>query len=112
MGLTINAHPNAPVQLDALMGAVNAIQEMLLRIDGTKLMLLPACPDRFNTGEFANWYIPQGRVDLRWNKDNNQILLTVHAETDSKITVCPPSWCGVFPFKMQLKKGSVETFKA
>ena len=110
MGLTINAHPHAPVQLDALMGAVNAIQEVLLRIDGSKLMLLPACPDRFSIGEFTNWSIPAGRISLSWNKTERHLSLSILATTDSEVIVYPPVWCNTEPTPITLKKGSAQHF--
>ena len=46
MGITTTGMGNetfAPVQLDALMGSVNAIQEMLLFVSPKKIKVLPAC---------------------------------------------------------------------
>lgn len=50
MNISLNTN-EAPVQLDAAVRYTNAVQEMLLYVNGNYISLLPALPDKWNIGE-------------------------------------------------------------
>lgn len=80
MGMTLDLQAFAPVQLDANFGVVSAIQEMLFYYSGDKLFLLPALPERFESGSVKGIIFPQGTVDLEWN--NSNVTATICAKAD------------------------------
>lgn len=73
MGLTLDldefeeSHDRAPVQLDASIGVIDAIQEMLLQYAPGKLLLLPALPDMWKRGRVSNFGFFGGFLDMEWN---------------------------------------------
>ena len=66
MNISLNM-PNAPVQLDASMGYVNAIQEMLVYSSSDLLLLLPALPEALNRGRLRDFRYENGMVDMDWD---------------------------------------------
>lgn len=59
------AHP--PFQIDGNFGAVSAIIEMLIQVNGKDLYLLPALPDNWQSGEINGIKIAGGAtVNLKW----------------------------------------------
>ncbi|ASA26313.1 alpha-L-fucosidase [Paenibacillus donghaensis] len=60
--------PAAPVQLDANLGWVNAVQEMLLFVSPQWIKLLPALPARWTRGSIHGWCIPGGSLSLAWDR--------------------------------------------
>ena len=73
MGLTLDldefdeSTDHAPVQLDAQMGIVAAIQEMLFRQYEDHLWLLPALPQKWSRGKVKDFHFLYGRADFSWN---------------------------------------------
>ena len=51
MDISLEMESGAPVQLDALMGYVNAVQEMILYSSEKLVKLLPALPDNMSKGK-------------------------------------------------------------
>lgn len=76
----------APVQLDAIMGFVNAIQEMLIFSLPGKLKLLPALPDKFKNGH-AMLYFDTGFVDFSWDAQKRECHGTIHAVRDTELVL-------------------------
>ncbi len=105
-GLTLD-FPPCPVQFDALMGTVNAVQEMLLFASDDRVELLPACPAEWSKGEFRAFHIPGGTVDLDWNKQNGDLTVKITALWDLSFTLYFPDWCKRSPQKIKLAKGEV-----
>ncbi|MBQ2940249.1 MAG: glycoside hydrolase N-terminal domain-containing protein [Clostridia bacterium] len=71
MGITTTDMGNevfAPVQLDALMGSVNAVQEMLLTVSSKTVKVLPACPEKLGKGSAALHFF-DGSVKLSWDAE-------------------------------------------
>ena len=56
----------APVQLDALLGTVNAVQEMLVYVSPKTIKILPACPSKFAKGS-ARLSFFDGTINLQWD---------------------------------------------
>ena len=86
MGITtteMGGETFAPVQLDALMGTVNAVQEMLLFVSATKIKLLPACPKQFNSGS-AKLCFYDGTIHMRWNIERKMCEVNVVAIRDTE----------------------------
>ena len=77
MGMTLD-WKDVPVQLDAVFGAVNAVQEMLFRWEKTALSILPALPGRLKSGAVRGMAFPGGTVDFSWQK-SGKVSVTVHA---------------------------------
>ena len=81
MGLSWNMGGKmAPVQMDANMGIVNAIQEMLLFVSKDNLKILPALPEALSKGSVRDLRFPGGQVSFVW--DITQALFTM------EITAC------------------------
>lgn len=78
----------ATVQLDGVTGAVAAVQEMLFRVRGDELYILPALPERLGKGSLKNWSYPKGKIDITWNKSEGKIDITLHGCENYKI-ICP-----------------------
>ena len=93
----------APVQLDANMGAVNAIQEMLLRHTGEKLFLLPAVDfSRIEEGSVENMRFVGGEADISW--DGGKLEFALRARRDLKLTVVLPEKYGGANIEVDLKQ--------
>ena len=92
MGITVEDMGDetfAPVQLDAIMGCINAVQEMLLRVSPKRLYLLPACPVQWGKGS-AKLHIFGGRVDLSWDCSEKKCRAILRADQDLALTVIMP----------------------
>lgn len=84
MGICMDM-PSAPVQLDANMGWVNAVQEQLLYASPKLIKLLPALPARWTRGRIRDWRFPGGRLSLVWNNASGlfRVELTAERTTDT-----------------------------
>ena len=107
MGITAThfngGDPNfCPVQLDALMGWVNAVQEMLLFVSPSRVHLLPACPAAWNSGR-TTLHIFGGTVTLEWNLEKKRGRARFCAHRDLSVTVRLPFGGGDTP--LTLAKG-------
>lgn len=78
MGMTLQGDDSATVQLDAVFGAVNALQEMLFCAQNEALSVLPALPGRLAEGAVRGLLFPGGRIDIVWNMAG-QVDITVSA---------------------------------
>ena len=79
----------APVQLDAIMGCVNAVQEMLAFVSPTRVHLLPACPAGWKTGR-TTLHIFGGTVTMTWDLTARSGRATFRARRDLAVTVRLP----------------------
>jgi len=109
MALTLNANSGAPVQLDALMGIVNAVQEMLMRWDKGRVNLLPACPRALSKGSFDGWRIPDAHVSCEWDADNGRMSARFTAVRDTSFTVSFPEFSGMMDMRVSIRES--ETFE-
>lgn len=84
MGITAAFGPEnfAPVQLDAVMGTVNAMQEWLIRLTKNKVYLLPSCPEKLESGSVKDFRIFGGRVSFEWNLKDKFISAEITADKD------------------------------
>lgn len=108
MGVTLRIDM-FPVQLDALLGAVNAIQEMLLRADENEIRFLPACPAAFDRGSVACWRVPGGEVSFSWDEGNKTFRACIRALRGLDVSVILPGWTGEDTRRVTLKRGEETT---
>ncbi|MBD3919219.1 glycoside hydrolase N-terminal domain-containing protein [Paenibacillus sp. PR3] len=90
MGVCLNME-EAPIQLDANMGWVNAVQEMLLYVSPTMVKLLPALPDRWPSGKVTDLRFCTGKVSFEWNREEGTFRAELTAERNTKITLKLPT---------------------
>lgn len=100
----------APVQLDALMGTVNALQEMLLYAAPDRLAILPACPDAFDKGEIKDWRFPGGRISFAWNRAESRLTALITAERPVRMQVRFPDWSGIGSAEISMAAGETKQF--
>lgn len=92
MGLTLGRGSSAPVQLDAAMGVVQALQECLLFVDRDCVKLLPALPERLGQGALKNFRFMAGMVCMDWSLGERKLRAVLSVERQTEITVILPSW--------------------
>lgn len=80
----------APIQLDALLGTVNAIQEWLIRVTRKKVYILPACPDRLSQGEANRLHFFDGEISIKWDLLNRRCHVVVSALRDTCFVMVLP----------------------
>ncbi|MBQ9765548.1 MAG: glycoside hydrolase N-terminal domain-containing protein [Lachnospiraceae bacterium] len=88
----------APVQLDAIMGYVNAVQEMVLYSSEDFIKLLPAIPEELAAGSIKNFRYVNGYISMRWNKAKNKFRAEIESIRKHKISVKLPKAFGDFMF--------------
>ena len=94
MGLTLFTQNGAfaPIQLDASLGVVGAMQEMLLFAQPECVKLLPALPKRWGKG-YTRLHYMQGEVEMSWNRDDHEVEIIFHPERPAKVQVLlPEEW--------------------
>lgn len=106
MGVSMNM-PAAPVQLDANMGVVNAVQEMLLQASPGMVKLLPALPDRWRRGRLQDWRFHTGRVSMEWDLDTGKFHAEVTADRDTEVLALLPDWAASAGIELDGPEGSV-----
>lgn len=91
MGLTLYRDHGAfaPIQLDASMGIVGAMQEMLLFAQPACVKLLPALPKRWKKGHARLRYM-QGEVEISWNQETGALAVQFRPERGADIQVLLP----------------------
>ncbi|MBQ8137804.1 MAG: glycoside hydrolase N-terminal domain-containing protein [Clostridia bacterium] len=95
MNITLNMDP-APVQLDAIMGYVNAVQEMLVYASGNLLKLLPALPAVLSRGEIRSFRYPDGLIDMLWDLPEKTFRASITAIRDHTVLVSMPKGFSAF----------------
>ena len=83
MGITVQWDGESFVQLDAVFGQVNAVQEMLFRAERDALHLLPACPARLRSGRVRGICFPGGTADFEWTEDGGSVTVFARRELDT-----------------------------
>lgn len=90
MDISLEMESDAPIQLDALMGYVNAVQEMILYSSEKFIKLLPALPDNMSQGQIKNWRFVGGTVNMEWDIENNIFSAQLTADRDITINIKLP----------------------
>ena len=88
MGVALEADNFAPVQLDALIGTVNAIQMMLLQYDDNRIKILPALSERIDyvKAEKLAFYGGEADISLKGGK----LSVKISAKDDIKRKIILP----------------------
>jgi alpha-L-fucosidase 2 len=102
--------------MDANMGFVNAIQEMLFYSSADTVKFLPALPSSFNKGSVRDFRFVTGRVSFSWNVEDGLFNAVITADRDTDISFRLPDFCSGYnaavadnTVRVTLKAG--ETFK-
>ena len=66
-----------PVQMDAGMGFVNAVQMMLLQEVRGCLRILPALPKRLGKGSVTDFHFTNGRVSMEWDRECHSLKVEI-----------------------------------
>ncbi|MFD1953051.1 glycoside hydrolase N-terminal domain-containing protein [Paenibacillus thailandensis] len=90
MGICMNM-AEAPIQLDANMGWVNAVQEMLLYVSPKMVKLLPALPDRWTSGKVSDLRFCAGKAAISWNKATGKFEAELAADRDASFVLKLPA---------------------
>lgn len=91
MNISLNMDP-APVQLDAIMGYVNAVQEMILYAAPGYIALLPALEERLSIGEIRNFRYSDGLLHMKWNQGKNKFFCEIMPLRPHKVQVVLPDF--------------------
>lgn len=91
MNISLNMYP-APVQLDAIMGYVNAIQEMLLYASPGYIALLPALEERLFIGEIKNFRYSDGLLHMKWNRKKKEFECRITPLRPHKVQIALPDF--------------------
>lgn len=109
MGLTLGRGSFAPVQLDAIMGCVQAIQEMLILSGKDMIKLLPALPKRMNYGEVKNLRFRSGYVTMKWNEKEKIFYAELVAKRNTKLHVVLPGFLTEVSYQMNGTSGILKS---
>lgn len=93
MDLSLEMDSAAPIQLDAIMGYVNAIQEMILYSSKNLIKLLPALSDNMQRGKITGWRFVGGVIDMEWDIVNNKFRAELTAFQDFNTRIELPDFC-------------------
>jgi len=99
MGVCMNM-TEAPIQMDANMGWVNAVQEMLLYVSPKLVKLLPALPDKWEQGSVTDLRFCTGKLSMSWDTRKGSFSAKLVSERATAITIKLPekfdaySWSG------------------
>lgn len=108
MGLTLGRGNFAPVQLDAAMGCVAAIQEMLLYAGEDFVKLLPSLPKRLIRGEVLGLRFMTGTVSMNWDREQGLFEATLKAERLTHIHLFLPEYKREAKFEIRSEQSKVE----
>jgi alpha-L-fucosidase 2 len=84
------------VQLDANMGLVSAVQEMLLFASENTIRILPALPTDWHTGSVERIRFHAGAVDLEWDRHKQTFAARLEAERAAAFALDLPSWLDAY----------------
>lgn len=90
MGWSLFTEDLAPVQMDANMGYVNAIQEMLVHWNGKVLEILPALPAMLKCGKAEHLRFGCYDLSIEWNTEKGELeIVTDHPDIRAIQIVVP-----------------------
>ncbi|MCJ7839413.1 glycoside hydrolase family 95 protein [Lederbergia sp. NSJ-179] len=92
MGICMNT-PTAPVQMDANLGWIHAVQEMLIYVSPTVVKLLPALPSKWKQGKVKDMCFTTGKISFSWDKEARRFAGKLVAERETMITLILPEFC-------------------
>lgn len=98
MSITLDMDP-APVQLDAALGYVNAVQEMVMYSSESLVKILPALPKRLEKGMVKNFQYPGGSISMDWDKEKNRFHICMEAARPHTMRVAYPKKMGILKWE-------------
>lgn len=107
MGMTVNLEEFAPVQLDAAVGYVAVIQEMLLQVFSNTIRLLPALPKEWSQGEIKGMRFPGGNIEMKWDLTKKSFLCKIRSEEECCLIIYMPTFIVQKENKIHMKKGQI-----
>lgn len=110
MGVTMDVGQFAPVQLDANLGYVNALQEMLFYETKRTLYLLPACPTRLVNGRVEKFCFTSGNITFSWNLDKKFLEAEIEFEQYGNWTLVLPTMMSQWIYYINGARNTEETF--
>ena len=96
--MNISLAMDPPIQLDAVMGYVNALQEMLLYTTNDFMKLLPALPKVLSQGSVKKFRYVNGYVDMTWDIDKNEFVASLKAIRDHEMYIQLPEFFNNYQF--------------
>ena len=90
MGCTVTWE-DFPVQMDANMGLVNALQMMLINERCGVVNLLPAPPERLSKGSAKGLCFTRGKVDITWDAKKNSFKAKIKLSRDGEAKIRLPN---------------------
>ena len=107
MNISLTVDP-AVVQLDAILGYVNAVQEMLLYSSPGYIALLPALEDRLSVGEVENFRYCDGLLHMRWNQKKKYLECEITPLRVHKVQIVLPDFVDMVEWR---QTGTVQITK-
>lgn len=89
MGLSMNIQ-SAPIQMDANMGWVNAVQEMLFYSSPNLVRILPACPTKWTNGKVKEFRFCTGKTSFNWDINKNHFEAEIKADRITEMILVLP----------------------
>lgn len=111
MGLTLDLYEfeegqdKAPVQLDASIGTINAIQEMILQYAPGVIWLLPALPDKWKRGRAARFSFIGGDLDIEWDTENDTVFCCIRCREKQSLKIRLPKKFCMGQMQIRSRKG-------
>lgn len=96
MGITLSLdefdehEDRAPVQLDAALGVVNAIQEMILQYAPGIIWILPAIPDKWIKGRVSSFGFFGGQIGINWNRRKRSLSCYIYSKKKQRLQIFIP----------------------
>ena len=97
MGITMGVE-SCPIQLDANMGIVNAIQEMLMYSSEILVKLLPALPSDLTDGKVTDFVFAGGKASFEWHRRIGKFNAIFTATRDITIDIKMPDEFGNYVY--------------
>lgn len=96
MGWSLFTNDLAPVQMDANMGYVSAIQEMLIHWNGKVLEILPALPDSIKRGKVEHFCFDDYDLSFEWDTEKGMLTIDTDYPNPEKMVIVVPEIFGKY----------------
>lgn len=103
MNVSLCMNP-APVQLDAIMGYVNALQEMVVYSSEEFIKLLPALSEELQRGSIKDFRYANGMLNIKWDIQKNSFCAVLKAERKHSIWMQLPKEYSEYEFETKNAK--------
>ncbi|MBO5279432.1 MAG: glycoside hydrolase N-terminal domain-containing protein [Lachnospiraceae bacterium] len=103
--MNISLCMDPPVQLDAVMGYVNALQEMILYVSEDLVKLLPALSASIQKGSVRDFRYVNGCIDMTWDMEKRSFTAALRAVRRHKMYIQLPA--GIDEYKFTCENCSI-----